>query len=175
MARDGTKINLDSGEKTWLTPPSIINALGPFDLDPCCPPDMPWRTANVMYTEKQNGLMQPWFGRVWLNPPYGAEAIPFIEKMVHHVYTHTATSGSGIALVFARTETRLWQNTIFPWAAAILFIRSRLKFFKIDGSEGNTCTMPSALIAFTKRDAKVLEKALENRSIDGCLMKGYNL
>lgn len=39
-------MNIDTGEKTWLTPPHIIEALGPFDLDPCCPPTMPWRTAT---------------------------------------------------------------------------------------------------------------------------------
>lgn len=43
-------MNIDTGEKSWLTPPEIINALGPFDLDPCCPPPptMPWRTATQM-------------------------------------------------------------------------------------------------------------------------------
>lgn len=38
---------------TWLTPPEIIKALGIFDLDPCCPENMPWPTANIMLT-KQN-------------------------------------------------------------------------------------------------------------------------
>ena len=30
-------MNADSGEKTWLTPPHIIEALWPFDLDPVLP------------------------------------------------------------------------------------------------------------------------------------------
>jgi len=29
----------------WLTPPDIIKALGPFDLDPCAPIVRPWPTA----------------------------------------------------------------------------------------------------------------------------------
>ena len=32
---------------TWLTPPAWIEALGPFDMDPCCPPVMPWPTATM--------------------------------------------------------------------------------------------------------------------------------
>ena len=75
-------INADSGEKTWLTPPHIIEALGPFDLDPCCPPNMPWQTAAQMVCRPDDGLAVDWTGkRVWLNPPYGREAMPFLRKM----------------------------------------------------------------------------------------------
>ena len=34
---------------TWLTPLSLIQSLGDFDLDPCCPPVMPWQTAAYMH------------------------------------------------------------------------------------------------------------------------------
>lgn len=74
-------INADSGEKTWLTPRHIIDALGHFDTDPCCPPNMPWRTADTMLTKADDGTTAPWHGRVWLNPPYGREAYPFLERM----------------------------------------------------------------------------------------------
>ncbi|GAG07374.1 unnamed protein product, partial [marine sediment metagenome] len=30
------------------------------------------KPAIVGYTIGQNGLVQPWFGSVWLNPPYSA-------------------------------------------------------------------------------------------------------
>jgi hypothetical protein len=58
---------------TWLTPPEIVQALGPFDLDPCAPWYMPWRTAPLMLTEFEDGLSYPWKGNVWLNPPYGPQ------------------------------------------------------------------------------------------------------
>ena len=78
-------MNIDTGEKTWLTPPEIINALGPFDLDPCCPPTMPWRTATQMVHWPDDGLKIDWTGkRVWLNPPYGREAVPFLRKMAEN-------------------------------------------------------------------------------------------
>ena len=53
---------------TWLTPRS----LGRFDLDPCAAPG--WPTADEHYILPTDGLREPWTGRVWLNPPYGAEA-----------------------------------------------------------------------------------------------------
>src|SRR6185503_8425133 len=81
----------------WLTPPEIVKALGPFDLDPCAPVVRPWDTAAKHYTTAEDGLSQPWEGRVWLNPPYGPHAAKFLAKLAKH--------GNGIALTFARTET----------------------------------------------------------------------
>ena len=67
-------MNVDSGQKTWLTPPEIIRSLGEFDLDPCVPDSMPWQTAKRMVTKAEDGLTVDWNGkRVWLNPPYGRE------------------------------------------------------------------------------------------------------
>ena len=84
--------------ETWLTPPEILRALGAFDLDPCCPPFMPWTTAARMLTPEDDGLAHPWAGRVWLNPPWGHKATPWLERLAAH--------GNGIALLPARTETR---------------------------------------------------------------------
>jgi hypothetical protein len=86
MTALSVNMNIDTGEKTWLTPPHIIDALGPFDLDPCCPPQMPWRTAARMICRPFDGLAVDWTGqRVWLNPPYGREAVPFFEKLVREI------------------------------------------------------------------------------------------
>ena len=54
---------------TWLTPPHILAQLGPFDTDPCAPEENPaWANTPTAYTEADNGLAQPWVGRVWLQP-----------------------------------------------------------------------------------------------------------
>ena len=150
MSAISVSMNIDTGEKTWLTPPHIIQALGPFDLDPCCPPTMPWRTATRMVHWPEDGLKVDWTGkRVWCNPPYGRAAIPFFEKLIREKTT-------GIALVFARTDTALWQDLIFPNMTAVMFLRGRLRFHKADGTSGETATAPSALIAFSEIDAAKL-------------------
>ena len=51
----------------WLTPPGIIGELalqldGDFDLDPACPPAMPWRTARRMICRPEDGLSADWGG-----------------------------------------------------------------------------------------------------------------
>ena len=54
---------------SWLTPLKLIKSLGDFDLDPCAYPGH--RTANELICLPNDGLKMDWFGRVWLNPPYG--------------------------------------------------------------------------------------------------------
>ena len=157
-------MNIDTGEKTWLTPPEIINALGPFDLDPCCPPTMPWRTATQMVCRPDDGLAVDWIGkRVWLNPPYGREAVPFLRKMAEN------KTGGGILLIFARTDTSAWQDWIFPYAYGILFLRKRLHFHKPDGTQGETATAPSALVAYSEQDFA----RLRNAGLRGAFLRVY--
>ena len=167
MVAKSISMNIDTGEKTWLTPKWLIDALGDFDLDPCVPDGgMPWKTAAQMVSKSMDGLKADWDGkRIWLNPPYGREAEPFFRKMIHR------KSGGGIALVFARTDTRLWQDMIFPNATAILFLRRRLRFCKHDGTPGETATAPSALIAFSEYDAALLTRLSD--PMGGNIISGY--
>ena len=135
----------------WLTPPEIIKALGPFDLDPCSPIDRPWPTANHHFTVKNNGLWQDWsnYGRVWLNPPYGQRAKDWIRKLIDH--------GNGIALIFARTETQMFFEYVWLRATAVLFLRGRLHFYYIDGSQAKAnAGAPSVLVAYGDENANIL-------------------
>lgn len=104
----------------WLTPPHIIKALGAFDLDPCAPVDRPWSTAANHMTILDDGLSREWFGRVWLNPPFGREAVKWLRRMKAH--------GNGVALIPARTETAMFYECVWGGADAVLFIKGRPHF-----------------------------------------------
>jgi DNA N-6-adenine-methyltransferase Dam len=142
----------------WLTPPFILEALGPFDLDPCAGPEpRPWPTAKRHWGHADNSLQRPWEGRVWLNPPYGPKAsiAPWLRRMAAH--------GRGTALIFARTETAIFFETVWERAAAVLFFRGRLFFHRKDGAlpkhktgSGNAGA-PSVLVAYGEADAIALE------------------
>lgn len=124
----------------WLTPPEIIDDLGPFDLDPCAPETQPWPTAERTYTATVDGLQQDWHGYVWLNPPY-SEIEPWMGRL--------ATHNNGIGLVFARTETRWWFESVWPVASAIMFLEGRLHFHRPDGTRAEANSgAPSALVAY---------------------------
>ena len=108
------------GTDVWLTPPHILDALGPFDLDPCSSLDRPWDTARQHYTVEDDGLAQDWAGRVWCNPPYGLQAWTWLERLADH--------GQCTALIFARTETAGFFRTVWRRASALLFLEGRLHF-----------------------------------------------
>lgn len=134
----------------WLTPPAIIRALGDFDLDPCSPIDRPWKTANRHYNILDDGITKKWEGRVWCNPPYGKEAEAWLKKLADH--------GNGIALIFARTETRMFFAQVWNRANALLFIEGRLHFHHVGGNRAKSNSgAPSVLVAYGANNATILK------------------
>lgn len=148
------------GKDEWLTPREIVSSLGRFDLDPCSPINRPWPTAQRHFTIRDNGLKHSWFGRVWLNPPYGGETESWMRRMSEH--------GNGIALIFARTETATWFRYVWPVADAVFFFRGRLAFCHVDGHRARTnAGAPSALIAYGNENVE----AIRLSKLDGKLIK----
>ena len=108
----------------WYTPRSIFDALGiSFDLDVCSPGAsvVSWIPATVHLTINDNGLAAPWSGRVWCNPPYGSETAKWMELMAHY--------NNGMALVFARTDTNWFHNSVSDGRAdSVCFLKGRVNF-----------------------------------------------
>lgn len=72
-----------------------------------------------MYNKNHDGLTKDWVGRVWLNPPYSR---PLIERFV----TRLAEHGNGIALLFNRCDSKMFQDVIFEKATAMKFCATGL-------------------------------------------------
>ena len=136
----------------WLTPPEIVKALGAFDLDPCAPVRRPWDTAANHYTIHNNGLSMPWTGRIWCNPPYGRETEIWLARMADH--------DNGVALIFARTETRMFFDHVWRRADAVLFIEGRLHFHHVDGRRAKANSgAPSCLVAYGYENRSALKSS----------------
>lgn len=133
----------------WYTPKEIITSLGKFDLDPCAPINPIYQTADIMYNKNDDGLSKEWHGRVWLNPPYSR---PLIEQFVGKMADH----GNGIALLYNRCDSKMFQDIIFEKGTAMLFMRNRIKFYHPDGTRGNSPGCGSILIAFGDGNAEIL-------------------
>jgi hypothetical protein len=148
------------GKDEWLTPPEIVRSLGDFDMDPCSPIRRPWPTAKQHLTIEDDGLKQRWLGRIWLNPPYGNETESWMRRMAEH--------RNGIALIFARTETKTWFKHIWPVADAVFFFRGRLAFCRVDGHRALTnAGAPSALVAYGGLNVT----AIVSSKLDGFLVR----
>lgn len=137
---------------TWLTPPHILDALGPFDLDPCAAPEpRPWPTAATHWTRDDNPLIRAWgTGRIWLNPPFRGDLVAaFMSRMAAHDH--------GIALLFARTETNLFFLYVWGRASSVLFLRGRPHFHRQNGTRAKANSgCPVVLVSYGTADAEVL-------------------
>lgn len=151
----GSHQSANAGTHTWLTPPDILAALGMFNLDPCaCPLPRPWPTAETMWTREDGSLRREWFGRVWLNPPFGPKPLvsSFMRRMVQH--------GQGTCLLFACTETEVFFESVWERATAILFLKGRPHFHHQDGRRaGANSGAPVSLIAYGQDDADRLRES----------------
>jgi hypothetical protein len=136
---------LRSARGDWRTPTEIIEALhlmwdGAPDLDPCSPVDPP-HIAGTRFTAEDDGLSQPWTGRVYVNPPFG-DLDAWSAKCAAE-----AKEGAEIVLLLpARTDTRYWHAHVST-AKAICFLRGRLKFVGASAS----CPFPTALVYWGPR------------------------
>lgn len=139
----------------WYTPSWMFAALSiEFDLDPCSPGAPPSTCpARSHLTKAENGLLAPWSGSVWVNPPFSSKRA-WYERLVTH--------GDGIALMPARPETHDLQ-TYMTAAEAILFLRGRIYFERGhrpggNGTGGVITTPPFGIVlcAYGSRMAKAL-------------------
>ena len=166
------RLPADLTTNSWYTPPEIVEALGPFDLDPCTDFNMPWRTAKVMLTKKHNGLKTPWAKRdfVFMNPPYTREADgtdigDWMDKLAQH--------GHGIALIFARVDTKWFQRTVFNHsnATSMVICDGRLKFCRRDGTQDKPAPVGSVFVAYGKKADARLKAALKKGVIKGAYLQ----
>ncbi len=105
-------IHFSSDSPEWYTPPHIVAAvvetLATIDLDPCSNLGTPNVPARRHFTADDDGLAQPWVGRVYMNPPYGREIGAWVEKLAHEYEAGRVTEA--IALVPARVDTAWWRR-----------------------------------------------------------------
>jgi hypothetical protein len=106
----------------YWTPKWIFDALGvQFDLDVACPPEGPAHTpAHHWYTQETDGLTSPWYGTVFMNPPFSKTA-PWVHKWIEH--------GNGIALLPVVKETKWVRQLWDSEAKSVWFNDLTIKFY----------------------------------------------
>jgi hypothetical protein len=138
-----------------ITPKEMIDKLGgsdSFALDPCAAYPRPWDCAKHNYTEADDGLIKPWRGRVWLNPPFDRyEVASWISRLAEH--------GHGTALLPARTEAGLFEP-VWEHASGILFLADRIHFHRPDGTRHPANSgAPPVLVTFGAYDLTRLRES----------------
>jgi hypothetical protein len=161
----------------WCTPPEIFAGLRKggiemFDLDPAHPGrDNPHCVvpARQVYTEADNGLIRPWHGLVFLNPPFGKPRrrhVPFLKLFFAH--------GNGVAICNALTSSDWWHEWIVPNAQVLVFPEGKTKFIDpYTGKRGEEPANGVALLGVGEVACTALRNCglgwvVENR-VDGAL------
>jgi hypothetical protein len=144
----------ESKSQRHLTPELIIDAVhtffgGPPDLDPFAAPLQFWKdagcthdliNARVNYLLPHNdGLVDPYFGNVYANPPYALETL---TEAAVRLRQHR-DQGEVVALLPAhKTEKSFWQVSVLMAAAQVCFVSGRLKYL----GDKHQAPFPSAVI-----------------------------
>lgn len=138
-----TNIHFSSKTDLWATPQDFFdkyNQIYNFDIDVCALPEN--AKCLIYFTPEQDGLKQKWYGKCWMNPPYGRT----IKHWVKKAYESSLDGCVVVCLLPARTDTSWWHD--FCVKGKIEFIRGRLKF----GGNKNPAPFPSAIVVFDKNE-----------------------
>jgi hypothetical protein len=77
------------------------------------------------YTIDDDALIKPWFGRVWMNPPF-SKVTPWIDKWIDH--------NNGLCLVSLASNGK-WMNKLWESDAACLYLPANIAFIGASGLE----------------------------------------
>jgi ParB family transcriptional regulator, chromosome partitioning protein len=126
------------------TPGYIIQAaravMGDIDLDPASTAEANETVkAATFYTKEDNGLAKPWFGNVWLNPPFSVPlAEQFADKAIHEI-----EAGHVLRMtILVNYSTGRWFHKLLAYPGfSVGFIRhhprhpnGRLEFYALRGN-----------------------------------------
>ncbi len=142
----------------WITPPHVFADLaaryGPFNLDPCARPEN--AKAPQFYTAQDNGLVQSWKGRIFLNPPY-SDIRPWLRKAIR-----AADEGHVVvALLPAATDTAWFHECVWSHAA-LHFLRGRVRFIGWQGTPIPSPRNPGLVAVYGLGTAKALPPPTED-------------
>jgi len=120
---------------------AVIACLGAIDLDPASNSrEIPNVPAARHYTAQDNGLVQPWEGRVFLNPPFG----PGVEQWFSKLYQERSAGRTKEAIVLwkSATETAAWK-TLTAISCRVCFPSARIRFVGPKGNDSGPTFSPA--------------------------------
>ena len=142
-----------TGNIEWYTPSEYVEAarkvMGSIDCDPASSVlAQNVVKASTYYTINSNGLVNPWLGNVWLNPPYSAKTISmFVERL--KAFLESGNVRQAIMLTHCNSDTK-WYHVAWNECAAFCQTRGRVRFYDANGT-ANSPTHGHVFLYFGNR------------------------
>jgi len=113
----------------------IAEKIGGFDLDPAAGCE-PTPIAEDRYTPEDDGLASPWYGTVWLNPPF-SDKTPWYRRLVQHIQRGEVERAVAVSTVDPSAD---WFHQWFSTADVLCFLDGR-DWYLGNGSSPSFSTM----------------------------------
>ena len=137
---------------------AVIACMGAIDLDPCSNSrEIPNVASARHYTAQDNGLVQPWEGRVFLNPPFGHDVERWFSKLYLEWLEDLTTEA--VILWKSATETAAWK-TLTVLSCRVCFPSMRIRFVGPSGDNGLGPTF-SPVLFYVDTQAGRFEKGFD--------------
>lgn len=139
---------------SWSTPAEFLEQiarplLGTIDLDPASnvAAQAVVRAARWASAE-DDGLAQPWVGRVWLNPPY---SYPLVERFADKALEEWEARRVTHMLILVNSSTSsAWWHRLASACSLLTFPGQRIQFWSPHELEGDANRNASTLFCFTR-------------------------
>lgn len=168
------RINKNTGNEEWYTPAEYIESarlvMGSITLDPAS-----CKTANAIvkaekyYTKHENGLLQKWHGRLWINPPYTQPSIQrFCEKLIQDL--HDEYIEQACVLISNATETKHGQ-LLLSNCDAVCFLSGRVNRFWSDAVDVSRPLQGHMIVYFGERSTLFCDEFKQH----GVVLMGFGI
>jgi hypothetical protein len=149
--------NFSSDSVEWYTPARYLEAvrevLGEIDLDPASNPQANATIgAKAIFTKENDGLKLDWWGRVFMNPPYGKAddkksslAGEFCKKAVQE---YEAGNIDACIILVNSLHSQAWQAPLYNYA--VCFVDHRIQFISGDGDKNKNPTFQNIFVYLGK-------------------------
>ncbi len=155
-------VSNNTGKYEWHTPPKFIEAarevMGSIDLDPASSEyGNQVIRAKKIYTKDNSGLVHPWYGNIWMNPPYNNSLVnDFTKKLVDEL----PNISQACVLVNNATETK-WLQNIMKHCNMVCFVKGRIKFIDVNGNATGSSLQGQIIMYFGENTEKFYNKFKE--------------
>jgi hypothetical protein len=147
----------------WYTPPRFIalvrSVLGQIDVDPAtCAMANTWIKSPICFTAEDDGLKREWYGKVFLNPPFGKTRGKSNQDIWSKKLEAEYLAGNTTEAILLVNSTHGYRWYEYLWHKyPVCKVTDRIRFIKSDGTTGGQAKRGQTFVYFGSNAARFRE------------------